>query len=81
MKGPAAQEILSLGWAASAKGTTGLARASLHWVKEQNCLGGRPYLLKPSSLPCYPTTKESARGQGQDVKGHQWVSLACDECP
>lgn len=47
----------------------------LHWVKEQNCLGGQPYLLKPSSLPCYPTTKESARGQGQDVKdisGSPW---------
>ena len=29
-----------------------------------------------------PTTKESVvRRQGQDVKGHQWVRLACDECP
>ena len=76
MKGPDTQEILSLGWAGGAKGTTGLAKASPHQVREQNCQGGWPYLLKPSSLTCYPTKKnlllEGKDRMSQDISGSVW---------
>lgn len=76
MKGPDTQETLSLGWAGGAKGTTGLTKASPHQVRQQNCQGGWPYLLKPSSLTCYPTKRnlllEGKDRLSQDISGSVW---------